>query len=161
MTRPPTIAAGMLADSRSEMLQLAEAVARTHHERWDGGGYPTGLSGEEIPLAGRIAAICDVYDALMSPRPYKDAWPQADALAEIASQRGRQFDPELVDAFLELWPADVRPQPAAHPAPPPPARSRRPPRPPPRRAEPQAAEPLGFGRCPSPTSPPPSPVSTS
>jgi CHASE2 domain-containing sensor protein len=117
MERHATIGAAMLADSRSEMLQLAETVARTHHERWDGGGYPKGLSGEDIPLAGRIAAICDVYDALLSPRPYKDPWPQAEALAEIAAQRGRQFDPGLVDAFLELWPADVRPQPAAESAP--------------------------------------------
>jgi CHASE2 domain-containing sensor protein len=117
MERHATIGAAMLADSRSEMLQLAEVVARTHHERWDGSGYPTGLSGEEIPLVGRICSVCDVYDALVSPRPYKDAWPQAEALAEIASQRGRQFDPELVDAFLELWPADVRPQATADAAP--------------------------------------------
>jgi CHASE2 domain-containing sensor protein len=113
MERHATIGAAMLADSRSEMLQLAETVARTHHERWDGGGYPAGLSGEEIPLAGRICAICDVYDALLSPRPYKDPWPQADALAEIAAQRGRQFDPALVDTFLDLWPADVQPERAA------------------------------------------------
>jgi putative two-component system response regulator len=117
MERHATIGAAMLADSRSEMLQLAETVARTHHERWDGGGYPNGLSGEDIPLAGRIAAICDVYDALVSPRPYKHPWPEAQALGEIAAQRGRQFDPGLVDAFLELWPADVRPQATAGPAP--------------------------------------------
>ena len=117
MKRHASIGAAMLADSPSELLQLAEAIARTHHERWDGGGYPAGLAREEIPLAGRICAVCDVYDALVSPRPYKDPWPPADALAEIASLSGRHFDPELVEAFLELWPDDVRPDRAAAPAP--------------------------------------------
>ena len=101
------IGASILADSRSELLQLAEVVARTHHERWDGAGYPAGLRGSEIPLAGRICAICDVFDALVSARPYKEPWPVGDALAEIAAQSGRQFDPELVRAFLDLWPADA------------------------------------------------------
>jgi len=117
MKRHASIGATMLADSPSELLQLAEAVARTHHERWDGGGYPAGLAREEIPLAGRICAVCDVYDALVSPRPYKDPWSQQDALAEIASLSGRHFDPELVEAFLELWPDDVRPDRAAPHAP--------------------------------------------
>ena len=67
------IGASMLAGSPSPLVQLAEAIARTHHERWDGSGYPAGLRGEEIPLAGRICAICDVFDALLSARPYKDA----------------------------------------------------------------------------------------
>jgi putative two-component system response regulator len=116
MKRHASIGAAMLADSPSELLQLAEAIARTHHERWDGGGYPAGLAREEIPLAGRICAVCDVYDALVSPRPYKDAWRPSDALAEIASLSGRHFDPELVEAFLELWPDDVRPDRAAAPA---------------------------------------------
>ena len=92
----------LLADSRSELLQLAEVIARTHHERWDGSGYPTGLAGEEIPLAGRICAICDVYDALVSPRPYKDPWPVEAALDEIRRQNGSQFDPHLTEAFLAL-----------------------------------------------------------
>ena len=117
MKRHTAIGAGMLADSRSEMLQLAEDIARTHHERWDGAGYPKGLAGEDIPLAGRICSICDVYDALVSPRPYKDPWTPTDALAEIVAQRGRQFDPDLVDAFIELWPEDVRPGRAEAPAP--------------------------------------------
>jgi CHASE2 domain-containing sensor protein len=107
-----TIGASMLADSRSELLQLAESIARTHHERWDGTGYPARLRGEEIPIAGRICSICDVYDALVSPRPYKDAWAVEDALAEIASQTGRQFDPQLVEAFMGLFGADQRPAPA-------------------------------------------------
>jgi putative two-component system response regulator len=92
----------LLADSKSDLLQLAVVIARTHHERWDGSGYPTGLVGEEIPLAGRICAICDVFDALVSPRPYKDPWPVAAAVAEIRSQAGRQFDPDLVAVFAEL-----------------------------------------------------------
>jgi CHASE2 domain-containing sensor protein len=104
--------ASMLSDSRSDMLQLAEVIARTHHERWDGTGYPARLRGEEIPLAGRISSICDVYDALVSSRPYKQPWPAPDALAEIARQSGRQFDPQLVEAFLGLWPADERGAPA-------------------------------------------------
>ncbi len=81
MKRHASIGAAMLSDSPSELLQLAEDIARTHHERWDGAGYPRGLRGEEIPLAGRICAVCDVYDALVSPRPYKDPWSQRDALA--------------------------------------------------------------------------------
>jgi putative two-component system response regulator len=107
-----TIGASMLADSRSELLQLAESIARTHHERWDGTGYPARLRGEEIPIAGRICSICDVYDALVSPRPYKVAWAVEDALAEIASQSGRRFDPQLVEAFIGLFGADQRPAPA-------------------------------------------------
>jgi CHASE2 domain-containing sensor protein len=102
-----TIGASILAGSPSPRLQLAEEIARTHHERWDGGGYPGGLIGEQIPLAGRIAAICDVFDALTSSRPYKHAWTIDDALQEIATQRGRHFDPRLVDAFMTLVP-DLR-----------------------------------------------------
>src|SRR3954452_14389978 len=109
------IGASMLADSRSELLQLAESIARTHHERWDGTGYPARLRGEDIPLAGRICSICDVYDALVSPRPYKEAWPVEDALAEIAAQSGRQFDPQLVAAFLGLFGEDDRSARAAVP----------------------------------------------
>jgi CHASE2 domain-containing sensor protein len=117
MKRHASIGAAMLSDSPSELLQLAEDIARTHHERWDGAGYPRGLRGEEIPLAGRICSVCDVYDALVSPRPYKDPWSQPDALAEILAQSGRHFDPALVDAFMELWPEDVRPARDARPSP--------------------------------------------
>jgi HD-GYP domain-containing protein (c-di-GMP phosphodiesterase class II) len=73
-----------------------------HHERWDGSGYPTGLAGEQIPVLARIFAVCDVFDALVSERPYKVAWSQEAALAEIEAQRGRQFCPEAVDSFLAL-----------------------------------------------------------
>ena len=74
---------------------MGEVIARTHHERWDGSGYPAGLAGEDIPLVGRICAVADVFDALTSPRPYKHAWTVDDALDEIAAQSGRHFDPRL------------------------------------------------------------------
>jgi CHASE2 domain-containing sensor protein len=96
--------AEILAGSTSPLIQMAEAIARTHHERWDGTGYPVGLKGEEIPLEGRICAICDVYDALGSQRPYKDAWPRERILREIATGAGSHFDPALVAAFLDLAP---------------------------------------------------------
>ena len=99
-----TIGAAMLAGSRSKLVKLAETIALTHHERWDGSGYPAGLAGEEIPLVGRIAAICDAFDALVSERPYKPAWPLTMALDEIRTQSGRQFDPRLVDLFLAMGP---------------------------------------------------------
>ena len=94
----------ILAGSPSPLLQLARSIARSHHERWDGWGYPDGLTGDAIPRAARIAAICDVFDALRSPRPYKAAWSLEEALGELEAQRGRQFDPALVDAFLALVP---------------------------------------------------------
>ncbi len=97
-----TVGAQLLAGSRSPLVQMAEVIARTHHERWDGTGYPAGLSGEAIPLAGRITALCDVFDALTSPRVYKDAWTVEAALEEIARQSGRHFDPELTAMFLSL-----------------------------------------------------------
>jgi response regulator RpfG family c-di-GMP phosphodiesterase len=104
MERHTVIGAELLAGSRSPLVQAAEVIARSHHERWDGTGYPAGLAGEEIPLAGRICAICDVFDALVSNRPYKAAWPVEDALAEIRRQGGRQFDPRLTELFLALEP---------------------------------------------------------
>jgi hypothetical protein len=94
--------AEILADSTSPLVQMAEEIARTHHERWDGGGYPEGLQGEEIPLSGRICAICDVFDALISRRPYKEPWPRLNALDEIAEGSGTHFDPALVSAFLAM-----------------------------------------------------------
>jgi len=97
-----TMGASILAGSSAPLLRLAETIALTHHERWDGTGYPAGLSGRDIPLAGRICAIVDVFDALLSSRPYKEPWTLADALAEIREQRGRHFDPDLVDAFLGI-----------------------------------------------------------
>ena len=95
------IGAQILSGGQSPLLRLAEVVALTHHERWDGRGYPHGLGGAEIPLSGRIVAVADVYDALLSDRPYKSAWQPAEARAEIERQSGAQFDPEVVTAFLE------------------------------------------------------------
>jgi CHASE2 domain-containing sensor protein len=97
-----TIGGDILAGSGSALVQLARTVALTHHEHWDGGGYPIGLRGEQIPLPGRICAVCDVFDALLSSRPYKDHWPLDRALAEIESLSGTQFDPGLVQAFLPI-----------------------------------------------------------
>lgn len=102
--RHTTIGAELLAGSRSPLVQLAEVIARTHHERWDGTGYPLGLAGEDIPLAGRITAVCDVYDALVSDRPYKRAWTETEARDELRAQSGRHFDPRLVELFLALAP---------------------------------------------------------
>jgi response regulator RpfG family c-di-GMP phosphodiesterase len=109
MKRHTATGAAILGGSRSPLLQMAETIALTHHERWDGRGYPRGLAGVEIPLVGRICAICDVYDALLSKRPYKDSWSVEAALDEIETQAGRHFDPRLVALFLKL--VDRSPQP--------------------------------------------------
>ena len=95
------IGARILSGSRFPILRLAEEIAFNHHERWDGSGYE-GIVGDAIPLAGRIVAIADVFDALTQKRPYKSAWPVGEAIAEIERQRGRQFDPALTDAFLRV-----------------------------------------------------------
>jgi CHASE2 domain-containing sensor protein len=99
-----TLGSQILAGSANPLVQMAESVARCHHERWDGSGYPAGLKGEEIPLAGRICAVVDVYDALLSKRSYKEAWRMEDVLAEIERGSGTRFDPDLVSAFLKLAP---------------------------------------------------------
>jgi putative two-component system response regulator len=104
MQRHTSIGADILAGGESEVLRLAATVALTHHEKWDGSGYPKGLAGEQIPLVGRIVAICDVFDALTSARPYKTAWSEEDALEFIRQQAGKHFDPELVPAFLRIMP---------------------------------------------------------
>jgi putative two-component system response regulator len=96
-----TIGARILSGSRFSLLKLAEEIAFSHHERWDGSGYE-GMEGDSIPLSGRIVTVADVFDALTQKRPYKAAWPVADAVREIERQRGRQFDPALVDAFLSV-----------------------------------------------------------
>jgi putative two-component system response regulator len=99
--------ADMLSNSRSPLLRVAERIALTHHEWWDGSGYLAGMRGDEIPLAGRIVAIADVFDALTHDRPYKQAIPLDPALAEIRSLSGRQFDPQVVEAFEALPHADL------------------------------------------------------
>jgi putative two-component system response regulator len=96
------IGANILSGSRFPVLQLAEHIALTHHESWDGTGYPRGLRGEEIPICGRIVAVADVFDALTHARPYKAAWRLDDALDEIRHQSGRKFDPAVVEAFLRI-----------------------------------------------------------
>lgn len=112
--RHTTIGAQMLASGASAQLAMAEQIVATHHERWDGAGYPAGLAGDAIPITGRIVAVADVFDALTHARPYKDPWPPQQALDELRRQRGRQFDPQVIDAFLELdleQASDVTPTP--------------------------------------------------
>ncbi|NTV28518.1 MAG: response regulator [Candidatus Omnitrophica bacterium] len=98
------IGARLLSGGDSAFLRMAEAIALTHHERWDGKGYPRGLRGEEIPLVGRICAVCDVLDALTSERPYKKAWSFDEAAKEIKRLSGSHFDPAVVTAFFEIFP---------------------------------------------------------
>ncbi len=81
-------------------LALARDIAFYHHEKWNGNGYPKGLNVESIPLSARIVAVADVYDALRSKRPYKEPWSHQDAVTEIIKQRGEQFNPSVVDAFV-------------------------------------------------------------
>lgn len=100
-----TIGGNILSGSRSEILKMAEEIALSHHEKWDGRGYPRNLAGEQIPLSGRIVAICDVFDALTSTRPYKEAWTIKDALSEIERLSGLHFDPALVGLFFGIEPA--------------------------------------------------------
>ncbi|GAB3482516.1 HD domain-containing phosphohydrolase [Azotobacter salinestris] len=105
MNRHPRIGHEILSDHHgSSMMQMAADIALHHHERWDGSGYPGGLEGEEIPLAARIVALCDVYDALRSERPYKPAWPVAKVQRFILENAGRQFDPQLVEVMSGLFP---------------------------------------------------------
>jgi putative two-component system response regulator len=102
--RHPVIGAGIIGRHNNELLEMARVVALTHHERWDGSGYPRALRGEAIPLVGRIVAISDAFDALTSTRPYKQAWPVEEAVALLRREAGRQFDPRLVPKFIEMLP---------------------------------------------------------
>jgi putative two-component system response regulator len=90
----------ILGSSRSKLIQVAATIAATHHERFDGTGYPRGLAGEDIPLEGRIAALADVFDALTRDRPYRKAMSTDDALELVTSERGKHFDPTVFDAFI-------------------------------------------------------------
>jgi putative two-component system response regulator len=96
-----TIGARILEGSSSEVLHVGEVIALTHHEKWDGSGYPAGLAGEDIPIEGRITAIADVFDALTSRRPYKEPFPVEKALSIIKEERGSHFDPAVVDVFID------------------------------------------------------------
>ncbi|HEX4465832.1 MAG TPA: HD domain-containing phosphohydrolase [Solirubrobacteraceae bacterium] len=100
-----TLGARLLFGSHSPVLQLAGTIAGSHHERWDGGGYPDGLEREEIPLVGRIVAVADVFDALTHERPYKEAWPVGRATTLIERGAGSQFDERCVTAFLATYQA--------------------------------------------------------
>jgi putative two-component system response regulator len=103
------VGVNILMGSSSPVLRCAEEIVRTHHERWDGTGYPDGLAGEKIPLVGRIVALADVFDALTHRRPYKDAWPVDRAMAEIQRLAGSHFDPAVVTAFEQIDESDLLP----------------------------------------------------
>lgn len=96
------IGAKVLSGGHSELLEMAERIALSHHEHWDGNGYPNGLKAKAIPIEARIVSVVDVFDALTHPRPYKDAWTQQDAIDYITSHKNRQFDEKVVDAFLSV-----------------------------------------------------------
>ena len=100
MKRHTTIGAELLDHLAPSLFRTALRIALTHHEKWNGTGYPGGLAGTDIPLCGRVVALCDVFDALTSNRPYKKAWTPEDAFAEIARGKGSHFDPDLTDLFL-------------------------------------------------------------
>jgi putative two-component system response regulator len=100
--RHTAVGAAILAGNSFVVLRRGEEIARSHHERWDGGGYPNGLARENIPLSGRIVALADIFDALTHARCYKPAWDTERAIEEIVRLRGRQLDPDVVDAFADL-----------------------------------------------------------
>ncbi len=104
MKRHPAIGAELLAGGGSELMQMAETIAHCHHEKFDGTGYPRGLEGEQIPRAARIVTVCDVFDALLSKRPYKAPWTVEAALEELDKRAGTHFDPEIVAKFHEVLP---------------------------------------------------------
>jgi putative two-component system response regulator len=97
-----TIGAQILAGGQTDLIRRAERIARSHHERWDGEGYPDGLAGGAIPVEARVVAIADFFDALTHARPYRPAWPLERVTAEISGLRGRHFDPRLAEEFLKL-----------------------------------------------------------
>lgn len=105
MRRHSQIGYDILKDSSSSILRLGATIALTHHEKFDGSGYPNGLAGTDIPVEGRIVAVADVFDALTSARPYKPAWPMSRAIALLRDGRGRHFDGDCVDALLHAWEA--------------------------------------------------------
>ncbi len=104
MQQHAAIGAEIIGDHSDPLLSMARDIAATHHEKWDGSGYPLGLRGEAIPLAGRIVAIADVFDALTSSRPYKQAWPVEKARQAILEDSGYHFDPALIQAFSRALP---------------------------------------------------------
>ena len=104
MKQHTVIGYDILKNSSSHLLRTAAEIALSHHEWFDGSGYPYGLKGEAIPMVGRICAVSDVFDALTSVRPYKEAWPVESAVNEVMAASGTQFDPKLVEAFRSVLP---------------------------------------------------------
>ncbi len=104
MKKHAEFGAEIIGEEKEPLLQMSRVIALTHHEKWDGSGYPNGLSAYEIPLEGRIVAIADVFDALTSERPYKKAWPVDDAISLIKESSGSHFDPALVEIFIRVLP---------------------------------------------------------
>lgn len=104
MRQHPSFGAAIIGEHQSELLGMSREIALSHHEKWDGSGYPHNLKGEDIPLSGRIIAIADVFDALTTERPYKKAWEVADAIKLIDDNSGSHFDPNLVPLFHEVMP---------------------------------------------------------
>ncbi|MBF0589468.1 MAG: two-component system response regulator [Magnetococcales bacterium] len=104
MRRHPGIGAAIIGKHDHPLMQMSQTVALTHHEKWDGSGYPKGLKGEEIPLVGRIISVADVFDALTTARPYKEAWSVEKAIELMKTQRGSHFEPRLVDLFVGILP---------------------------------------------------------
>ena len=113
MKEHTTLGAKILSHSHSDLLQMSEQIALTHHERWDGSGYPNGLTGEQIPLVGRVASAADVFDALTHHRPYKNPWPTERALDEINRLSNHHFDPQIASALTTL-PAPLLTTPTTH-----------------------------------------------
>jgi putative two-component system response regulator len=103
MKQHPQIGYDILKESSSSILRLGASIALTHHEKFDGSGYPKGIAGQDIPIEGRIVAVADVFDALTSERPYKPAWPLSRAIALLREGRGSHFDGDCVDALLQAW----------------------------------------------------------
>jgi putative two-component system response regulator len=100
MNKHTRIGASILKHSQSSVMKMARIVALCHHEKWDGSGFPNGVSGEDIPIEGRIVAICDVYDALISSRHYKKSWTDAEAIDFLRQNSATHFDPTLVELFI-------------------------------------------------------------
>ncbi|AKL96291.1 response regulator RpfG [Clostridium aceticum] len=98
----------ILSGGRSQLMKMAEVIAYTHHEKYDGSGYPKGLKGEEIPIEGRIVAICDFFDAVTTPRPYKHAWHIDAAVDEMLRLRGSHFEPRLLEVFMKILPQIIK-----------------------------------------------------
>jgi len=104
MKRHAEYGAEIIGEHDSQILQMAREIAINHHEKWNGSGYPNGISGEEIPLSARIVAVADVFDALSSARPYKDAWPEEKVLDLLQQEAGQHFDPQLIPIFIKVLP---------------------------------------------------------